>query len=113
MKLQAEEIQIFIRVLLWGCGGIISVGAASAVVIKLFSPYKRLKAEVAELRALSEDNKKKLGNDLQRFESNDERDNLMMDALFTLVEHARTNNSTGLMEATSKKLQAYLIHRRV
>lgn len=53
-----------------------------------------------------------LAKDLNRFEANDERDRMMMEALFTLVEHARTNNSTGLMEETSKKMQAYLIHRK-
>ena len=110
---EVQDFEGFMKVLLWACGMIAAVGGAIVTLGRLISPYKELKREVRELRALGEDNKRKLAHDLGRFEENELRDNLMMETLFTLVEHARTNNSTGLMEKTSKKLKVYLIHNKV
>ena len=112
-----QDMAAFMRVVLWVCGAVIAIGGAAGVIIRFLSPYKTLKKEVRELRQMHAEEirevKKKLANDLSRFEENELRDNLMMETLFTLVEHGRTNNSTGMLKGTSKKLRLYLIHKKV
>lgn len=107
-----NEIEAFSRVLFWACTGLITLSGAATVIVKMVNPYRKIVARINELEASDKKHSDILAKDLLRFEANDERDRMMMEALFTLVEHARTNNSTGLMEETSKKMQAYLIHRK-
>ena len=100
------------QALLFLAAGITALVGAGSAVFKLFNPYKQILARLAALEGRVTAHDDKLAKDLGRFEVNDARDCMMMDALFALLEHARTNNSTGLMEETSKKMQAYLIHRK-
>lgn len=104
-------------------GGIITLGGAGSWVLKLLNPYKKLKAEQEESKAAIAALRKEIQDqndrymelfrrDLQRFERNDEKDAILFDAIFAILEHSRTNNSTGLMDEASKKMQAYLIHRK-
>lgn len=99
--------------------GVVTLSAAGSWVAKLFSPYKKLvkqqdelRQEIAALKQQNEHYEKLFERDLERFKRNDEKDTIMFDVLFALLEHARTNNSKGLMEAASKKLQAFLIERK-
>lgn len=103
--------------------GVTTLSAACSWIVKLFNPYKKLKAEQEESKAaiaklreeIEQQNDKYMElfrRDLQRFERNNENDAIMFDLLFALLEHARTNNSTGLMDEASEKARAYLIHRK-
>lgn len=92
--------------------GIVSLTAAGSALTRLFSPYRRLVERLEELETKLKEHDRLFKRDLDRFERNDERDAVMMDSIFALLEHARTDNSTGLMEAASKKMQAYLINRK-
>lgn len=98
---------------------VVTLTAAGSAIVKLFNPYKQLKKRLEEQQREIEGVKQQidrhgdlLRKDLERFERNDERDAIMLDATFALLEHARTNNSTGLMDEASKKMQAFLIHRK-
>lgn len=92
--------------------GIVTLSAAASAVAKLFGPYKKIVVRLDGCESTLKRHGELLKKDLERFERNEETDTLVLEALFTLVEHARTNNSTGLMEATSKKMQAFLIERK-
>lgn len=92
--------------------GIVSLTAAGSAVARLFNPYKKIVKRVEECEDVLKRHSDLFRKDLERFERNEETDTLVLEALFTLVEHARTNNSTGLMEATSKKMQAFLINKK-
>ncbi|MDL2318056.1 hypothetical protein LJC74_03045 [Eubacteriales bacterium OttesenSCG-928-A19] len=107
-----QELEAFFKVLLWACGSLITIGGAAAIIVKLFNPYKKLIARIDDLEKADKRKDDLLAKDLARFEANDERDRMHTEALFAILEHLRTNNSTGLMDETSKKMQAYLIHRK-
>lgn len=93
-------------------GGIVTLAAAGTAIFKMFNPYKRIVKRLDEIEARLTRHDDLFRRDLERFEAGEETDTMMLKALFTLIEHARTNNSTGLMEATSKEMQAFLIGRK-
>lgn len=80
------------------------IGAGSAV-FKLFSPYKKIISRLDRHDRLFE-------NDHQRLRNEEESTIAILEALYALLEHARTDNSTGLMDEASKTLQGFLIRRK-
>ena len=100
------------QALLLLAGGIVALIGAGSAIFKLFNPYKRIIKRLDELEKEAVHHAGLFEKDLRRFEANDERDCVMMDTLFAILEHNRTNNARGWMEEASKKMQAYLVHRK-
>lgn len=125
------------------CGIITSIGVATSWVMKLFGPFKKMKAEIAQnekvleqhnkelelLKSLMENDRQMkemleqhqkdlelhdrlLKQDNEHFKSNDACMTAILKSIYALLEHARTNNSTGLMDAASNELQQFLIERK-
>jgi len=79
---------------------------------RFFGPYKKIKEELRQLKSHLEKHDQLLEKDHKRFGVIEEDLIVMMQTDFALLEHARTDNATGMMAEASKNLQAHLVARK-
>lgn len=99
------------------------IAAIIAFVVALYGGVKYLKKEVRDaitemLKSQFEDVDKKLDNDNRRINDLEDQMKFMYKAIslllqddLAILEHLRTNNSTGKMAEQEKKVQDFLIQR--
>ena len=99
------------------------VAAVIAFVVALYGGVKYLKKEVRDaitemLKSQFEDVDKKLDNDNKRLNDLEKQTQFLYKAIslllqddLAILEHLRTNNSTGKMAEQEQKVQDFLIQR--
>lgn len=102
---EAIKLDTIWQAILVVAGAIVALYGAGSAVAKLFSPYKKIAKKVDE-------HDRRLAAGDARFHRDEQTDTAIIKALFALLEHARTNNSTGLIAEASKELQQHLVERK-
>lgn len=106
---EAIKLDTIWQAILVVAGAIVALYGAGSAIVKVFGPFKKIVKKQDEHDARLDGHDKRLADGDSRFHRDEQKTAVMMKALFALLEHARTNNSTGLVSEVSKELQQYLI----
>lgn len=106
-----ENIVITTETLLWICGTIAAVGAATAVISRWLTPFRRMKEEIAgmkeeiaTLRGYQNGDHDRLGD----IETGNEK---ICKCVFAIINHELTGNSVDGMKKARDEMQEYLIQK--
>lgn len=106
-----NEIVITAESLLWILGVITAIGAASAVISKWFSPFRKLKEEVETLKKDFEGLKNYQNIDhaeLKKVEVGIEK---ICKCTLAITDHELTGNSVDKLREAKDEMQDYLIQK--
>jgi len=85
-------------------GAISVIGGGATMIVKLFSPYKKLREDVSNHTVLLE-------KDNKRINEKEKSDRIICKTLLVLIEHEITGNSIDKLKNTKQELQEYLINK--
>lgn len=100
----ANEIVITVEGILWICGAIGMIGAAVAIIIKLFAPFSDLKKRVAALEQKFEGDHA----ELNKVELGIEK---ICKCTLAITDHELTGNSVDKLREAKDEMQDYLIQK--
>lgn len=100
----SNEIVITVNGLLWCCGAIAMLGAAAAVIVKIFAPFKRLEERVSALESKQAGDHK----ELQKVEVGIEK---ICKCTLAITDHELTGNSVDKLREAKDEMQDYLIQK--
>ena len=106
-----NEIVITVESLLWFLGVITAIGAASAVVSKWFSPFRKLKEEVSTLKKDFESLKNYQNNDHQELKKVEVGIEKICKCTLAITDHELTGNSVDKLREAKDEMQDYLIQK--
>ena len=106
-----ENITITIETILAFFGGIVCISGGVSAMIKLFNPFKRLKAQV-------EEHEDKLQNDFRKFENLNsdmkeiEKSNrIICKSLLVIMNHDITGNGIDKLKEQKDKMEQFLVDK--
>lgn len=106
-----ENITITIETILAIFGGLICISGGVSVVVKLFNPFKKLKAQVQE-------HEDKLSSDFQKFENLNadieeikESERVICRSLMLIINHDITGNGVDKLKQQRDNLEQHLIDK--
>lgn len=97
-----NEIVITMNGLLWFCGAIGVIGAAAAVLAKVFAPFKNLEKRVSALETKQNGDHE----ELKKVETGIEK---ICKCTLAITDHELTGNSVDKLRAAKDEMQDYLI----
>lgn len=114
-----EEVVTTLPVLwkwiLGGCGMIVALGGAAAIIAKLFAPIRRIEARLDALeerhKSDQEDNVEKLNQDHKDISKLDESNRHICECMLALMDHEITGNSVDRLKQARNDLNTFLINR--
>lgn len=107
----ANEIVITANSLLWFFGFIAALGAASAAVMKWFSPFRKMKDDIAKLKEDFKNLKSYQNTDhaeLKKVEIGIEK---LCKCTLAITDHELTGNSVDKLREAKDEMNNYLIHK--
>ena len=94
----------YIQITLSIFGAISIIGGGITMIIRLFTPYKKMRYTVEKhTQLLEKDNK--------RINETEESNKIICKTLLVLIEHEITGNSIDKLKSTKQELQEYLINK--
>lgn len=75
------------------------------MIIKMFSPFKKLTQTVAKHAVFLE-------NDYKRINSGEESDRMICKTLLALLDHEITNNSIDRLKIVRKELESFILDQK-
>lgn len=106
-----QEMETFLKVLLYLAGGIVTIGGASAVISRWTSPYKSLKAEVETLKTEFSTLKNYQNidhNEIKKMELGIEK---ICKCTLAITDHELTGNSVAKLREAKDEMQDFLIQK--
>lgn len=104
-----------IKVILWICAAITSVGAAVTVIVKAVTaakaPTKQLEQRIGALEDKVDKHEEFFGNDKKRLDGIEEGSRVTQRAILALLSHGIDGNDVAGLRAAKDELQQYLINR--
>ena len=107
----ANELAITVKVLLWFLGFITALGGASAVILKFFSPLRKMKEDIANLQKDFEGLKNYQNTDhaeLKKVEIGIEK---LCKCTLAITDHELTGNSVDKLREAKDEMNEYLISK--
>ncbi|MCD2493322.1 CTP synthase [Lacrimispora sp. NSJ-141] len=102
--MNGENLSITIKTILTVMGIITAAGGAIGVIIKVLSPYNRLKKRVSKHDDLLE-------NDNNRLKEIEESNKHICKSMLVLLDHEITGNSIEKLKNAKSEMQEYLINK--
>ena len=102
MNATLEEIYEAVKVVIELFAAIIILGGGTAVITRFMGPYKKLKVD-------NECNAKRITELEESTTNSEKRSAAMCKALFALLDHNETGNSSGKMSRAKEALQEFII----
>lgn len=106
-----QDITTTVNVILAFFGGLVCISGGVSVIIKLLSPFRKLKTQV-------EEHEEKLQSDYQKFEAMEEAiksiedsNKVICKSLLVLMNHEITGNSIDKLKAQKEAMEQYLIDK--
>lgn len=106
-----SEIVITVETLLWFLGVITAVGAASAVISKWFSPFRKLKEKVDGLEKEFEGLKNYQNCDHTEIKKMEIGIEKICKCTLAITDHELTGNSVDKLREAKDEMQDYLIQK--
>ncbi len=106
-----ENIVITTETLLWFCGIIASLGAATAVISRWLTPFRRMKEEIAKLKDEIATLRGYQNGDHDRLKDLEEGNVKICKCLFAILNHELTGNSVEVMKKARDEMNDYLIQK--
>lgn len=99
------------------CGMIAAVGGASAVIARMFAPFRQIEQRLTALEkrhaADQEDNETRLENDMNTLRQQEETLQQLCRCMLAQMDNAITGNSIERLKQARDEMNAHLIERRV
>lgn len=99
-----EQLRITWQTVLALCGAVAVIGGAVKLILGLFAPMRNIRKRV-------EHHTRYLDNDHKRISALREGDEVTMQAMMALLDHAITGNSIDKLKAAREMLHTHLIGR--
>lgn len=107
----SENIVITSETLLWFCGIIASVGAATAVISRWLTPFRKMKEEIATLKEEIATLRGYQNGDHDRLKDVETGNEKICKCVLAIINHELTGNSVDGMKKARDEMQDYLIQK--
>lgn len=104
-------MQITIETILAIFGGIACISAGISQIIKLFSPFKKLKGRVESLEQKKDNDYTRLGKIENKIDKMDDAEKIIMQSMAVLLNHEITGNGVEKLKEQREILENFLIFR--
>lgn len=109
--MNSESIVITYETLLWLCGVIAAVGAATAVISRWLTPFRKMKEDIAALKTEISTLRGFQNGDHDRLKDVETGNEKICKCVLAIINHELTGNSVDGMKKARDEMQDYLIQK--